>query len=441
VTAEKSSRRRRWLVLSHSFNMDGRAASLTVTDKLKYLEAAGIDVTILRAVTGDQDAHYEHIQLLPWGPSGLRFDFRHLVAKRFGRGVVYRPLTVGFSILMLPFIILERLLFGLTHHSSWTLPAAHRGTKLVQQGDFELVFSSGGGWSAHKAASIIKKRTGIKWIAEIHDPMVIRDDEEDTGRSPRESRNLRYLQSLEKTICEEADHIWWFTESAKEYARKRHPALGERGFHVLPGVEQPETKGVYQRQNKLRICHFGSLTDDRSLAPVIRSISELVKVNPEMRKDLELHIYGSNLDQNAVSALQETDLDDLVIRHGRLEFDPVTRMSGRARVTQRMFESDVLLLLHGDYEWCAEYIPSKYYEYLWAKRPVLALTNRNPEFDSMLAARNSYICKTLQPESISETIMTIWQDWKSDALRPVKGEPVTVASAVQDILHELKTDA
>jgi hypothetical protein len=37
--------------------------------------------------------------------------------------------------------------------------------------------------------------------------------------------------------------------------------------------------------------------------------------------------------------------------------------------------------------------------------------------------------------------MTIWQDWKSDALRPVKGEPVTVASAVQDILHELKTDA
>ena len=75
--------------------MDGRAASQTVTDKISHLIDAGITPVVLSAVTGRKDTHIEHHQLLPWGPSGLRFDFRHLVAKKFGRGVWYRLSTSG----------------------------------------------------------------------------------------------------------------------------------------------------------------------------------------------------------------------------------------------------------------------------------------------------------------------------------------------------------
>ena len=428
---------RRWLVIAHSFNMDGRAASQTVTDKLPYLAEAGIEVVVISAVTGTRDERFEHHQLLPWGPSGLRFDFRHLMSKRFGKGIIYRLSTLLVSLLLLPFMLIERLLFGLTHHSSWTLPAAVKGLSLVRSREFELVYSSGGGWSAHLAAAWIKRRTGIRWIAEIHDPMIIRDDASDDGSAPRGNRNTRFLQRLETTICNEADHVWWFTQAAMEYAHARNPGLADKGFVVLPGAEAPLARANYAPSEVLNICHFGSLTNDRSLAPMIPVLAELVRRYPQMQPGLRLHLYGSNLDAASQTALQGLDLAGIIVEHGRLEHDPVTGLSGRARVTQKMFEADVLLLLHGDYEWCAEYIPSKYYEYLWALRPMLALTNRSPEFDAMLRERNAYRAHTLEPDTIAATVEQLWQDWSQQNLQQPGGDPVTVASAVQVILHKV----
>ena len=61
---------KRWLIISHGFNMDGRAASLTVTDKIPYLQDQGIELVVLSAITGERDTRFRHFQLLPWGPSG-----------------------------------------------------------------------------------------------------------------------------------------------------------------------------------------------------------------------------------------------------------------------------------------------------------------------------------------------------------------------------------
>jgi hypothetical protein len=43
-----------------------------------------------------------------------------------------------------------------------------------------------------------------------------------------------------------------------------------------------------------------------------------------------------------------------------------------------------LLLLHGEELICAEYIPSKLYEYLWMQRPIVALVHGNPQMEDML---------------------------------------------------------
>jgi hypothetical protein len=414
--------------------MDGRAASQTVTDKLQYLEQAGIEVVVISAVIGRQDSEVEHHQLLPWGPSGVRFDFRHLMAKRFGKGLIYRLTTVLVSLLLLPFMVLERLLFGLTHHSSWSLPAARKGINLIRQSDFELVYSSGGAWSAHLAAAWIKAATGIKWVAEIHDPMIIRDNADDDGTRARRSRSDRFAQRLETRICDEADHVWWFTEAAHDYALQRNPGLSDKGFVVYPGAEAPEVFAGYLRSDTLNICHFGSLTDDRSLAPILIALQKLVQRFPLMRQQLRIHLYGTNLDANSRQVNHDAGVASMIVEHGRLEHDPLTGLSGRTRVTQKMFEADVLLLLHGDYEWCAEYIPSKYYEYLWARRPLLALTNRNPKFDQLLSARDAYLASTLNSASIEQSLIDVWTDWTLDQLPIPSADPVTVESAVEQII-------
>lgn len=102
-----------------------------------------------------------------------------------------------------------------------------------------------------------------------------------------------------------------------------------------------------------------------------------------------------------------------------------------------MRTSDILLGLHGNYEWCAEYIPSKLYDYFWTNRPILAVTNRNAQLDKILIARNAYLCHTLDIKSIVEAIRLIWFDWQKKSLRIMPFEPISPEVAVEQILRKV----
>jgi hypothetical protein len=52
----------RWLILSHGFNMDGRAASQIVTDKIPYFLEVGIKPIVFSAITGSKDERFPHKQ-------------------------------------------------------------------------------------------------------------------------------------------------------------------------------------------------------------------------------------------------------------------------------------------------------------------------------------------------------------------------------------------
>ena len=431
---------RQWLILSHGFNMDGRASSLTITDKIPYLMEAGIKPIVLSAITGDKDTRFPHYQLLPWGPSGFRFDFRHFIARKYGRGLIYKLMTPLVSLALIPFAAIEKLFIGLSSQSSWSYAAAYQGKKIIEQQNIEYIYSSGGAWSAHYAAWLIKKATGKKWIAEIHDPMVIRDDANDDGTRPRKRKDARFLQKLEQLICKDADHVWWFTDGALEFAKHRNPELGDKGFVVFPGANPPgsnEQLPPYSKTAKLRLAHFGSLANDRSISMVISALPEFFKKHPDAQSQLQIDVYGAGLDEKTQQALEGSPYTQNLVAHGRIESDPVSGKSGRQRIMEIMRSSDVLLMLHGDYEWCAEYIPSKMYDYFWAYRPIWGITNRNPELDQILLDRHHYLSHTLDDQSIVATLETIWQDWNLQQLHVPIGNPISPKDAVKSILERV----
>lgn len=434
----------KWLVISHAFNMDGRAASLTVTDKIPYLLKRDISVVVLSAVTGSKDQKVPHYQLLPWGPSGLRFDFRHWVAIKYGRGIAYRFLTASASFILFPFVLLERLVTGLSSQSSWAIPAAIKGINLARKGQVNLIFSSGGAWSAHYAAWVIKKFTGLPWIAEIHDPMVIRDSGKDDGVSPRNDRDARFLQKLEGLICKDANLIWWFTRGALAYAKYRHSSLADKGFVVFPGAEPPGCHEPFPIDHKygesLNFCHFGSMANDRSLEPFLQALNIFFNKVPLAREQIKIQIYGANLDDTSRRAIKHLNMQSNVICHGRIENDVHTGELGRERIMRLMRSSDILLCLHGGFEWCSEYIPSKLYDYFWTNRPILAITNINPELDQILKARNSYLCHTFNIDSIVNSIAEIWHDWEVKSLRIIPFKPISPESSVDEILRRVEIE-
>jgi len=425
--------------------MDGRAASQTITDKIPYLLEAGVEPVVFSAITGVKDQRFPHYQYLAWGPAAFRFDFRHWVANKYGRGFIYKLATRTVSILLVPLIGLEKLILGYSSQWSWAMPAFIHGLRLIHSGKIDLIYSTGGAWSAHLAGLWLKKVTRLPWIAEVHDPLVIRKNQNDQGFELPKNRDARFRHYLEKQLTCFADKVWWFTNGALHYAKVRNPNLNTpnnaHGFVIIPGANPPGSLGsnqAHQYISKLNLCHFGSLAKDRSLSTILQALIPLFRKYPQARDLMRIHAYGASLDSLAIDAIEKFGFNDVLISHGRLEVDPITGESGRQRVAEKMQKSDVLILLHGNDEWCAEYIPSKLYDYIWTGRPIWGITYRNPQLDQMLLERGAYLSAEGDSESISMTLERIWLDWQSKRLIEPIWQPIGVDQAVKTILTQVQ---
>ncbi len=291
-----------------------------------------------------------------------------------------------------------------------------------------------------------QEKTGLPWIVEIHDPLVIRQSPIDPGIDKPKNRDAQFRQYLEKQICKYADLAWWFTDGALHYAKVRNPKLNTpnnaHGFMVLPGAEPPGSlseSSIHQYSEYLNLCHFGSLANDRSLSTILNALVPLFKKFPEARERIRVHAYGAPLDPLTVESLKALQFEDVLLAHGRLEKDAITGKSGRERVVEKMQSADVLILLHGNDEWCAEYIPSKLYDYFWTGRPIWGITHRNPQLDQMLLDRGAYLSPQIDSEAVALALERIWLDWKSQRLIESKWLPVGVDQAVSEILIEVQS--
>lgn len=418
-----------WLILSHSFNQDGQASSLTITDKLPYLLDRGIDIAVLSGVMGKRDTRFTHLQLLPWGPTGFSFDLRQLARQHWGRDWRYQIFSTVLSSLLFPFVLIERLVFGFQGQASWLFPAVFQALRLIRKRRPAVIYSTGGAYSAHLAGYWLKKLTGITWIAEVHDPMFVPD--------MKRNRNSQLALKIEGHICRDADLAWWFTDEALNSARRRHPELGERGIVVLPGVERLPSDAVYQRGPKMVLSYFGLLSDTRSMLPIVQAVRDLLSRKPEIRETLRIHVYGGSIDVQAETEIRKLGLGDIFICYGRLEHSMITGKSGREQVIDLMHQADCLLLLHGNFDACREYIPSKFYEYLWAGRPIIALIHQNQQLGQMLMERNSYIAEVDRKGEIISALELAHADWQADRLRMSTLPALGVEQAVDSILNSL----
>ena len=418
-----------WLVLSHGFNMDGRAASQTITDKIPHLLNLGIEPVVVSAITGKKDKVVEHHQVLPAGPVALRFDLRHYLKQRISSRFIYRIAMTAISLLLLPFILIEKLFIRIETHWSWAITAYFTGARIIRRRKPTLIYSTGGSYSAHLAGYWLARKSGLPWIAEIHDPMIF------PGLTKNKMR-MRFSAWLEGIICQHADVVWWFTEETLARARIRHPELGERGHCIIPGANAPKfVRAPYQHGKHLVIGHFGSLAETRNLEIFLLALRRVLEKNPQLANQIRLHLYGGGIDAVSARALRDFPHPEMIEQFGRLETDPKTGESGRDQVIKRMNAADCLLLLHGTVPFCEEYIPSKMYEYLWTQRPILALVWHNLQMEKMLRELRHWAVKSDDANTIAAALEELHTRWSRDDLADSGApSPYTSEAATRQII-------
>ena len=427
-TPEKNSRN--WLILAHCFNMDGRAASQTITDRIPFLLAQGITPVVLSAPTGRRDERFPHYRVLSPAPSGLLFEIRQIIEAAWGRGVAARVLKLLLTLGCLPFYLVEKLLVNLDSHWSWFIAAFPRGYQLAARYRPEIIYSTAGPSSTHLAALLLKKVLGRPWVAEIHDPLV-------SEHEPPRYQRTALARWLERAIFKNADAVIYFTRQALAGAEQR---TGVEGVgHVLrPGAYPPsiDPQLTYQPTGVLHFGHFGSLARDRNLRGFMVALHNILMERKELRGRVVLDVYGTELDSISEATLRELGLDDVVKRHGRLEYDPDSGKSGRQRVIELMHTCDVLLLVHGETQACLEYIPSKLYEYMLTRRPILGVVATNTELSEILDENGYVAVSGTDPVALARHVAKLVAQWENQGLADRQGDsPFTVARTVTRLLE------
>jgi len=412
-----------WLVISHAFNMDGRAASQTITDKIPHLIAEGVEPIVLSAVTGRKDDAVDHRQLLPVSPAGFRFDIRYILRRRISSKRIYNLVLGLITLPLLPFYILEKLFIRLEPQWSWFIPAYFAGARIIRGRKPAVIYSTGGANSAHLAGYLLARKFRLPWIAEVHDPMIF-------GSYERSRMAYRFAAWLEGKICRYADVPFWFVETARDRAKERHPEMGDRGRVLIPGADRPAFGKVpYQRGSEMVVGHFGSLSVTRNLEYFLQAVAQLIERRPEVRKLLRLEIYGSAPDAVSAKAIDAFPAPEMIRQLGRLENDPVTGESGRDRVLKRMNTVGCLLLLHGTEVFCEEYIPSKFYEYLWTERPILGLVWRNSHLERLLRENGHRAISADDVGGIRDALVELIDEWEGNGLPDSGRESAYTAKA------------
>jgi len=418
-----------WLILAHCFNMDGRAASQTITDRLPAMMQAGIRPVVLSAPTGDRDERFPHFQVISPAPSGVLFELRHIINKRVPSRFAEKLLKALLLLVCLPFLIVEKLLVQLDSQWSWFLSATVRGFIIGREYRPQIIYSTAGPPSTHVAGFFLHKLLKRPWLAELHDPLIY-DDEH-----PR-WHNYLFKKWIEKTVLANAAAVIYFTDKALASASRRHPVKG-RAIVLRPGADLPDLNGaVYARRDRLHLGHFGSLAADRNLEAIIKGLHAVFQARPELRAHVCLDVYGARPDPVTGAALEKFPLGDAFCPHGRLEFDPRTGKSGRQQVLEAMRRSDVLLLVHGTDSTCREYIPSKLYEYLLMRRPILGLASHGSELETILTATGHTVVDEEDPAAVQTALTTLIQTWSASGLPDLDFEsPFTVDKAVDRLLE------
>lgn len=216
----------------------------------------------------------------------------------------------------------------------------------------DVLVTHGAPFGNHLIGALVKRRRKISaWVADFGEPWTINPGFRRLGRLRR-----CLERSLEKWCFKSIDIAVFTTVNAAEaYARKyKVPTATVRSGLVDPILYSHPSppKKTSARQVSLRIVYTGTfytIQDTRIIWEALASVD-----------DVELLVAGSISAEDQVAAKE--------IAPGKVQFLGV---KPRAELVEIQRGADVLLLLGAPNGF---QIPSKVYEYLYACRPILAVT-------------------------------------------------------------------
>ena len=287
----------------------------------------------------------------------------------------------------------------------WLPFAVARALALHRMHRFEVIYSTSGDVvTSHLIALVLKRILNRPWVADFQDPWV-----DTIFLSPGWRRTI--AERIENRILQVADRVTFASEPVRAALQRKYGLPSEKLMTALLGFDPDAFDGTEPiTRSKFTITHFGSFCCGRSPGSFLKALGQCIREHPSLAQDIEVLFFGSF----DAEPLAETEalLDQFGMRD-------IVRLAGLVPYNlgvRHLVSSDILLLIAFPEGYGYDLIPTKLFDYLGARKPIMALL---PDGAAAEIVRQTNAGAVIDPNdsgAIRNFILDRYHEWKQGAL-------------------------
>lgn len=247
---------------------------------------------------------------------------------------------------------------------SWLFGAVPAGLRLIRKYRPQVIWSTYPIATAHMIGLALHRLTGIPWVADLRDPMT----DEAYPSNPLTRRVYRWIERQTVLHCQRAVCT---TPGAIQTYLRRFPDIPPARFMLIEnGFDEEnfadaESLARAPQDGRFTLVHSGVIyPSERDPIPLFEALAEL---------KAQGRIAGGNFQMILRATGHDAYLAELIARCGIGELVTLAPHISYRDALSEMVSAGGLLILQASN--CNHQVPAKLYEYLRARRPVLALTD------------------------------------------------------------------
>ncbi|TAK51889.1 MAG: glycosyltransferase, partial [Bacteroidetes bacterium] len=303
----------------------------------------------------------------------------------------------------------------------WKSKALKAAIQRYEQKKFGLVFATAPPFTDFLIGAELRKRLNIPLVIDYRDPWL----EYPLKYFPTPLH--RWLTStMEKKVLRSASRIIVTNRRVKELMIKRYTFLEYNDIQIIPQGFDPNdfTQHSTPRSpsSTMRITHAGVFYGDRTPKYFLQAMKKIFTEQPALKNEIEACFVGAIQDEHR-KLINSLNIDANV---------QTTDYLSHASCIERLIASDVLwLTVNNDRQ-----SPGKLYEYLGARKPILACVPDGFIRQTLQETGASIMARPDNVEEIASAILKFYQLHKQHAL-PVPKEDVVQKYDRVKLTHEL----
>ncbi len=284
----------------------------------------------------------------------------------------------------------------------WVKPSVKYLQKYLDLNKIDTIISTGPPHSMHLIANKLRQKNNIKWIADFRDPWSDLYYNKDFNQlSFVKNKNKK----LEEAVLKNADCVLTVSNSLKEEFSKTANIVEviTNGFD-----DEVLTENNIIKNTKFTISYIGLLPKQSNPSVLFKVLKELCSRNKDFKNDLKLNFIGDISDE-VKTEISNNQLNENTNFVGYVNHNKAIEYQKKAQV---------LLLLIPNIEKSKGILTGKLFEYLTAKRPILAIGPEEGDLSEILKETNSGIIVDFDDEKkISSEILKLYNQYKEGSLK------------------------